>query len=55
MLAAVRALVEQQTVEEDYSKFKYVLQKKFAKLIHLFFGIKQVNVKFEKGYCSQSV
>ena len=26
MVAAVRALVEQHPVEEDYSKFKYVLQ-----------------------------
>ena len=26
MLAAVRALVEQRPVKEDYSKFEYVLQ-----------------------------
>ena len=32
MLAAVRALVEQQPVDEDYSKFKYELQEKFLKL-----------------------
>ena len=32
MLAAVRALVEQQPVEEDYSKFKYVLNKRFPLL-----------------------
>lgn len=32
MLAAVRALVEQQSVEEDYSKLKYVLNERFPLL-----------------------
>lgn len=32
MLAALRALVEQQSVEEDYSKFKYVLNRRFSLL-----------------------
>ena len=55
MLAALRALVEQQSVAEDYSKFKYVLNKSFPLLSLCKYvmvkipGLNGVQAAFEKN------